>query len=224
MSQMRKTRCVVLISGRGSNLSAMLKATAQTEFPAEIVAVISNKPDATGLVLAQQAGVSTQVVPSMGVTDRDVYDQTLRSAIEQYAPDLVILAGFMRILTPAFVNHYAGRMINIHPSLLPAFTGMHTHQRALEAGVRIHGCTVHFVTAELDHGPIIAQAAVPVLADDDASTLAARVLREEHRIYPAAVRWFAEGRLSIDGLHVRLSDEETDPNALIAPNLGGKIV
>ena len=220
MTVMRKTRCVVLISGRGSNLSAILKAAAAPDYPAEIVAVISNKEDAKGLMLAQEAGVATEVVPSLGVTDREVYDQALLAAIDRHEPDLVILAGFMRILTPNFVSHYANRMINIHPSLLPSFTGMHTHQRALDAGVHVHGCTVHFVTAELDHGPMIAQAAVPVYADDDAAKLAARVLKEEHRIYPAAVRWFAEGRLKVMGQRVLLTDEPATPNALIVPNLG----
>lgn len=220
MSVVRKTRCVVLISGRGTNLSAILKATAAADYPAEIVGVISNKADATGLLLAQNAGVATEVVPSAGVTDRVVYDQTLLVAIDRYQPDLVILAGFMRILTADFVAHYAGRMINIHPSLLPAFTGMNTHQRALDAGVHVHGCTVHFVTAELDHGPMIAQAAVPVYADDDAPKLAARVLKEEHRIYPAAIRWFAEGRLKVVGQRVLLSDERATLDALIAPTLG----
>lgn len=220
MTVMRKTRCVVLISGRGTNLSAILKAAAAPDYPAEIVAVISNKEDAKGLMLAQEAGVATEVVPSLGVTDREVYDQALLAAIDRHEPDLVILAGFMRILTPNFVSHYANRMINIHPSLLPSFTGMHTHQRALDAGVHVHGCTVHFVTAELDHGPMIAQAAVPVYADDDAAKLAARVLKEEHRIYPAAVRWFAEGRLKVMGQRVLLTDEPATPNALIVPNLG----
>ena len=220
MTVIRKTRCVVLISGRGTNLSAILKAAAAPDYPAEIVAVISNKEDAKGLMLAKEAGVATEVVPSLGVTDREVYDQALLAAIDRHEPDLVILAGFMRILTPDFVSHYANRMINIHPSLLPSFTGMHTHQRALDAGVHVHGCTVHFVTAELDHGPMIAQAAVPVYADDDAAKLAARVLKEEHRIYPAAVRWFAEGRLKVMGQRVLLTDEPATPNALIVPNLG----
>ena len=220
MTALRKTRCVVLISGRGTNLSAILKATAEADYPAEIVAVISNNAEASGLLLAQGVGVATAVVPSQGVVDREVYDQALLTTIDAYQPDLVILAGFMRILTPEFVAHYEGRMINIHPSLLPSFTGMHTHQRALDAGVRLHGCTVHFVTAELDHGPIIAQAAVPVYATDDASKLAARVLKEEHRIYPAVVRWFAEGRLIVQGQRVLLSDESATHVALIAPTLG----
>jgi phosphoribosylglycinamide formyltransferase-1 len=220
MSALRKTRCVVLISGNGTNLSAILKAAEAPDYPAEVVAVISNKADATGLVLAQEAGIATELVPSQGVTDREVYDQALLSAIDRYQPGLIILAGFMRILTPAFVLHYAGRMINIHPSLLPSFTGLHTHQRALDAGVHVHGCTVHFVTAELDHGPMIIQAAVPVYVDDDAHKLAARVLKEEHRIYPQAVRWFAEGRLKVVGQRVLLADEPAIPHALIVPALG----
>ena len=220
MPVMRKTRCVVLISGRGTNLSAILKAAAAPDYPAEIVAVISNKTDATGLLLAQEAGIATEVVPSQGISDRAVYDQALQTAIDRFQPELVILAGFMRILTPDFVAHYAGRMINIHPSLLPSFTGMHTHQRAIDAGVHVHGCTVHFVTAELDHGPMIAQAAVPVYANDDAAKLAARVLKEEHRIYPEAVRWFAEGRLKVMGQRVLLADEPAVANTLIVPKLG----
>lgn len=215
-----KTRCVVLLSGRGSNLAAILKAAQAAEYPAMIAGVVANKADAPGLQLARNAGVPVSVVPSANYSDRDSYDAALQVAVDAYAPDLVVLAGFMRILTPAFVNHYAGRMINIHPSLLPAFTGLHTHQRALDAGVRIHGCTVHFVTAELDHGPMIAQAAVPVLADDTASTLAARVLTAEHQVYPAAIRWFAEGRLRITGQQVVLADALSDDVGMIAPRLG----
>ena len=215
-----KTRCVVLLSGRGSNLAAILKAAQAAEYPAMIAGVVANKADAPGLQLARKAGVPVSVVPSANYSDRDSYDAALQVAVDAYAPDLVVLAGFMRILTPAFVNHYAGRMINIPPSLLPSFTGLHTHQRALDAGVRIHGCTVHFVTAELDHGPMIAQAAVPVLADDTASTLAARVLTAEHQVYPAAIRWFAEGRLRITGQQVVLADALSDDVGMIAPRLG----
>lgn len=215
-----KTRCVVLLSGRGSNLAAILKAAQAAEYPAMIAGVVANKADAPGLQLARNAGVPVSVVPSANYSDRDNYDAALQVAVDAYAPDLVVLAGFMRILTPAFVNHYAGRMINIHPSLLPSFTGLHTHQRALDAGVRIHGCTVHFVTAELDHGPMIAQAAVPVLADDTASTLAARVLTAEHQVYPAAIRWFAEGRLRITGQQVVLADALSDDVGMFAPRLG----
>lgn len=215
-----KTRCVVLLSGRGSNLAAILKAAQAAEYPAMIAGVVANKLDAPGLQLARAAGVSVTVVQNTDYPDRDTYDAALQVAVDAYTPDLVVLAGFMRILTPAFVNHYAGRMINIHPSLLPSFTGLHTHQRALDAGVRIHGCTVHFVTAELDHGPIIAQVAVSVQADDTATLLAARVLAEEHRIYPAAIRWFAEDRLRIAGQQVVLADALSNNVALIAPSLG----
>ena len=214
-----KTRCVVLISGRGSNLSAILKATQAADYPAVIAGVISNKADAPGLQLARDAGIAVTVVPNVDYPDRAAYDLALQAAVDAYTPDLVVLAGFMRILTPGFVEHYAGRLINIHPSLLPSFTGLHTHQRALDAGVRWHGCTVHFVTAELDHGPIIAQAAVPVCEGDDARTLAARVLDVEHEIYPGAVRWFAEGRLTIDGQRVRVSGQTAKPMALTAPVL-----
>ncbi len=217
---MSKARVVVLISGRGSNLSAILNAAAAPDYPATVVAVIANKADAPGLQVAASAGVVTEVVPSQGVTDRAAYDQSLLAVIDRYAPDLVVLAGFMRILTPDFVNHYADRMINIHPSLLPAFTGLHTHQRALDAGVHLHGCTVHFVTAELDHGPMIAQAAIPVLPNDTATTLALRVLDEEHRVYPAAVRWFAEGRLKIVGQRVFLDSAPANYVGLIAPHVG----
>lgn len=215
-----KTRCVVLLSGRGSNLAAILKAAQAAEYPAMIAGVVANKADAPGLQLARDAGVPVSVVPNANYKDRDSYDAALQVAVDAYAPDLVVLAGFMRILTPAFVNHYAGRMINIHPSLLPSFTGLHTHQRALDAGVHIHGCTVHFVTAELDHGPMIAQAAVPVLAGDTAGTLAARVLIAEHQIYPAAIRWFAEGRLRVTGQQVVLADALSDDAGMIAPRLG----
>ena len=217
---MAKARVVVLISGRGSNLSAILEAAAAPDYPAAVVAVIANKADAPGLQLAAAAGVATEIVPSQGVTDRTVYDQSLQGAIDRYVPDLIVLAGFMRILTADFVNHYAGRMINIHPSLLPSFTGLHTHQRALDAGVHLHGCTVHFVTAELDHGPMIAQAAIPVWPDDTVASLAARVLTEEHRVYPAAVRWFAEGRLKVVGQRVLLDGALANDVGLIAPHVG----
>lgn len=217
---MAKARVVVLISGRGSNLSAILEAAAAPDYPAAVVAVIANKADAPGLQLAAAAGVATEIVPSQGVTDRTVYDQSLQDAIDRYVPDLIVLAGFMRILTADFVNHYAGRMINIHPSLLPSFTGLHTHQRALDAGVHLHGCTVHFVTAELDHGPMIAQAAIPVWPDDTVASLAARVLAEEHRVYPAAVRWFAEGRLKVVGQRVLLDGALANDVGLIAPHVG----
>ena len=193
-------RIVILISGRGSNMEAMLAA----RLPVEIAVVISNRPDAAGLATAAQAGIATAVVDHRQFAGRDAFDTALAQVIDGFAPDLVVLAGFMRILTPAFVARYAGRLLNIHPSLLPSFPGLHTHERALDAGVKIHGATVHFVTADLDHGPVVIQAAVPVLDGDDATSLAARVLREEHRIYPQAVRWFAEGRLTLAEGRVRL--------------------
>ena len=184
---------VILISGRGSNLQAILDA----RLPARIAAVVSNNPDAAGLELARAAGIPTQVVDHRGHTAREDFDRLLMQAIDAHAPDLVVLAGFMRVLTEGFVRHYSGRMINIHPSLLPAFPGLNTHQKAIEAGVRIHGCTVHFTAPDVDSGPIIVQAAVPVQPDDTEERLAARVLAEEHRVYPQAVRWFLEGRLRL---------------------------
>ena len=193
---------VILISGRGSNLQALLAA----KLPAKIAAVISNKPDAAGLQAAQRHGIATAVVDHRDYPNREEFDAALAKQIEVYAPDLIVLAGFMRILGDAFVNRYRHRIMNIHPSLLPAFSGTHTHRRALEAGVKIHGCTVHFVTPQLDHGPIIIQAAVPVLPHDTEHTLAARVLEQEHRIYPQAVRWFAEDKLRVEGEIVHIQD------------------
>ena len=184
---------VVLISGRGSNMQALLDAGLP------VAAVISNDPAAQGLRLAAERGVATAVVDHRSYASREAFDAALAKAIDRYAPRAVALAGFMRILTPGFVERYDGRMLNIHPSLLPAFTGLDTHARALAAGVKLHGCTVHFVTAELDHGPIVIQAAVPVGAGDDERTLAARVLKQEHVVYPRALRWFIDGRLSIAG-------------------------
>jgi phosphoribosylglycinamide formyltransferase-1 len=196
---------VILISGRGSNMQAIVRAAKAEQWPAHIAAVVSNKADAAGLAFAAEHGIATAVVPNKAYPTREAFDTALRETIERYAPDLVVLAGFMRILTPTFVDHYAGRLLNIHPSLLPSFTGLDTHQRALDAGVKLHGATVHFVTAELDHGPIVAQAAVPVCDDDTEDTLSARVLEQEHLIYPRAVRWFIEGKLTIDGNRVRIA-------------------
>lgn len=162
-----------------------------------VSAVISNRAQAEGLRIAAARGIATRVVEHGGYATREAFDAALAAAVEGFAPRLVALAGFMRILTPRFVERFAGRLLNIHPSLLPAFPGLHTHERALAAGVKVHGCTVHFVTAELDHGPIVIQAAVPVRSDDDAITLAARVLKQEHVIYPKAVRWFLDGRVAL---------------------------
>jgi phosphoribosylglycinamide formyltransferase-1 len=199
-------RIVILISGRGSNMEAMLRVAAAEQWPAQIVAVISNKASAAGLHTAKAAGIAACVVEHVAYPDRERFDQALASMIDEFSPDLVVLAGFMRILTPTFVAHYQGRLLNIHPSLLPSFPGLDTHRRALDAGVKLHGATVHFVTPELDHGPIIDQAAVPVLDGDTEDTLAARVLSQEHVIYPRAVRNFIEGRYTLtDGGVVRYS-------------------
>ena len=211
-------RLVVLISGRGSNMEALFEAG----LPVEFAAVLSNRADAAGLRTAAARGIATAVIDHRDHAGRAEFDAALAAEIDRHAPDLVVLAGFMRVLTADFVRRYAGRLINIHPALLPAFPGLHTHQRALAAGVTVHGCTVHFVTAEVDAGPILIQAAVPVLPGDDETALAARVLAEEHRIYPQAVRWLAEGRarLGSDG-RVRFDLPATPAAALISPPLDG---
>ena len=208
---------VILISGRGSNMEALIAARDAGTLPVNIAAVISNRPDAAGLETAARAGIATHYIDHKAFAERDRFDAALAECIDGFAPDLVVLAGFMRILSDGFVRHYAGRLMNIHPSLLPAFPGLHTHRKALDEGVRVHGCTVHLVTPTLDHGPIIIQAAVPVLDSDDEATLAARVLRQEHRIYPQAVRWFIDGKLSVDNGRVRLAGEMAAGAALIAP-------
>lgn len=193
-------RVVVLISGSGSNLQALIDGVAAGNLPIEIVAVISNRPDVMGLSRAANAGIQTLVLDHKGFASREAFDQELMRAIDSYTPGLIVLAGFMRILTPEFTHHYLGRMLNIHPSLLPKFQGLHTHQRAIDAGETRHGVTVHFVTAELDGGPAIVQAVVPVIKTDDANLLAKRVQRQEHVIYPLAVKWFAQGDLRmVDG-------------------------
>ncbi|MBX3660806.1 MAG: phosphoribosylglycinamide formyltransferase [Burkholderiales bacterium] len=188
-------RIAILISGRGSNMEALLGAG----LPAEICAVVSNNPAARGLATASARGIATAAVDHRAHSSREAFDAALAAALDACRPDLVVLAGFMRILTPAFVGRYAGRMVNIHPSLLPSFPGLHTHRQALSAGVRIHGCTVHFVTAQVDAGPIIAQAAVPVFPEDGEEALAARVLKAEHRLYPAALALLAEGKVRMEG-------------------------
>ena len=210
---------VILISGRGSNMEALIAARDAGNLPVNIAAVISNRPDAKGLETAAKAGIVTHYIDHKGFAGREAFDAALAECIDMFSPDLVVLAGFMRILTEGFVRHYEGRLLNIHPSLLPSFPGLHTHQRALEEGVRIHGCTVHFVTAELDHGPVVIQAAIPVLDGDTEETLAARILRQEHKVYPQAVRWFAEDKLSLVDGKVRLAAELRDDTVLIAPEL-----
>ena len=196
-------RIVILISGRGSNMEALVRACAAEGWPASVVAVLASRPDAQGLAFAARAGIPTEVVDPRDHGSREAFDAALALAVQAHAPDLVVLAGFMRILGPAFVEPFAGRLLNIHPSLLPAFPGLHTHRRALEAGCRVAGATVHLVTAELDHGPIVMQSVVPVHPADDEATLATRVLATEHVIYPRAVRWFVEGALEVSGLRVR---------------------
>lgn len=194
-------RIVILISGRGSNMEALAQACHRQGWPARIVAVISNRPQAAGLAYAQALGIHTEAVDHRAYADRGDFEHALAAVIDSHGPDLVVLAGFMRVLGEAFVHRYEGRLMNIHPSLLPAFPGLHTHRRALEMGCKLAGATVHFVTPSLDHGPIVMQAVVPVLPGDDEDSLAARVLKAEHQIYPQCVRWFLEGALEIrDGV------------------------
>lgn len=205
MAPCEKLPLVVLISGSGSNLQAIIDGATE-DLPVEIKAVISNQADAFGLERARRANIETAVLNHKSFPDRESYDSALGELVESYQPGLVILAGFMRLLTPAFVSRFYGRMLNIHPSLLPKYRGLHTHQRALKSGDREHGASVHFVTEELDGGPLILQAVVPVLPDDDESSLAARVLIREHIIYPRVIRWFAEGRLRLTEQGVMLDD------------------
>jgi phosphoribosylglycinamide formyltransferase-1 len=209
-------KLVILISGRGSNLQALLEA----KLPCRIAAVISNRADAEGLDIAKAHGIPVAVVEHRNYADRDSFDAALAQTIDAFDPDIVALAGFMRILSTGFVARYHGRLINIHPSLLPAYGGLNTHARALHDGVRIHGCTVHFVTPDLDHGPIIIQAAVPVLRDDTEQTLAARVLNEEHRIYPQAISWLCQGQIELSGQgQVILLYRKQAGYALVSPSL-----
>jgi phosphoribosylglycinamide formyltransferase 1 len=201
-------KIVILISGRGTNMEAVVRACARDGWPARVAAVISNRPNAAGLAFAAANGIASSVVDHREFATREAFDTALARVIDGFEPDLIVLAGFMRVLTDGFVEHYAGRMMNIHPSLLPCFPGLKTHQQALDAGVRVHGASVHFVTPALDHGPIVVQAAVPIMAGDDPAALALRVLAVEHIIYPRAVRWFVEGRLAIDGERVVLTPPE----------------
>ena len=207
---------VILISGRGSNMQALIDAN----LPGRCAAVISNRPEAAGLAWAAARGVPTAVVDHKGFPNRTAFDAALAEEIDRHAPDLVLLAGFMRILGDEFVARYAGRMMNIHPSLLPAFPGLDTHEAVLAGGVRIHGCTVHFVTPSLDSGPIIVQAAVPVVPGDTADSLAKRVLEQEHKVYPAAARWFLEGRLRLLGERAVLEGEIPVAGSLRVPEGG----
>ena len=206
-------KAVVLLSGRGSNFKALLEA----DLPVRFTAAISNRPDAAGLEHARARGIPAIALDHRNFASREAFDAALTDAIEKAGADLVVLAGYMRILSKAFVERYQGRLINIHPSLLPMFPGLNAHESALREGVKIHGRTVHFLPAELDHGPIIIQAAVPVLADDTPGALAARVLAQEHRIYPRAVRWFAEGRLAIADGRVNVRGEDVSQWVLATP-------
>ncbi len=213
---MSRLKIAVMISGRGSNLRALMDACAEPGFPAEIVLVLSNNPDAGGLRHAREAGLTAKVVNHRDYADKPTFERTMEAELVQSGAELVCLAGFMRLLTPEFVDRWRDRLINIHPSLLPAFKGLDTNQRALDAGTRISGCTVHFVRADMDDGPIILQAAVPVLEGDDSDVLAARVLAAEHRCYPAALRLIAEGRVRIDGDRVRV-DSPPAAGTLFSP-------
>lgn len=212
-------RIVVLISGRGSNMQSIVNTVREAGLSARVCAVIANKADAAGLQWAQSNGIATQVVAHRDYATRDDFDAALAEAVEAHAPHYVLLAGFMRVLTPGFVERFNGRLINIHPSLLPAFPGLHTHQQALATGVQWHGCTVHFVTPVLDHGPIIAQGMVPVLAGDTPDDLAARLLQVEHRIYADVVRWLAEGRVTLDSMQ-RVLVRGVDSRAFVLTSQG----
>jgi phosphoribosylglycinamide formyltransferase-1 len=204
-----RKRVAILISGRGSNMAALIEAARNPSYPAEIVAVISNRPNAAGLARAREAGIPAEAIDHKAFASRSDFEAALEARLEAHVVDIVALAGFMRLMTAAFVESWAERMINIHPALLPSFPGLATHERALEAGVRVHGCTVHYVTPGMDEGPIIAQAVVPVLAGDTASDLAARVLRAEHKLYPAALARVARGEAPVMGERVEIAADDT---------------
>ena len=216
MSAIRK-RAAILISGRGSNMAALIDAAAGSGYPAEIALVLSDRADAAGLELAARRKLATRIVPRTEFADREAHEAALDKALREQRVDLICLAGYMRLLSPEFVARWAGQMINIHPSLLPLFPGLHTHARALQAGLRIHGASVHFVTAEVDQGPIIAQAAVPVHANESEASLAARVLKAEHRLYPLALRLVAEGRARMEAGRTVLSGLSGEDALLMSP-------
>lgn len=213
---MAKLKVGVLISGRGSNLAALIEAAKAEDYPAEIRCVVSNKDAAPGLAIAAAAGIATATISHRDHADREAFDRAVSAELEHRGVELVVLAGFMRIFSPWFPERWKDRLINIHPSLLPAFKGLHVQRQALDAGVRVSGCTAHLVTPDLDSGPIIAQAAVPVLAGDTEETLAARILRQEHRLYPLVVRWFGEGRIAIDGERIEVRGVACDATLLFS--------
>jgi phosphoribosylglycinamide formyltransferase-1 len=214
---MAKLKVGVLISGRGSNMAALIRAAEAPDYPAEIACVVSNRAEAPGLEIAAAAGIPTAVVSHRSHPDRESFDRAVSAELEGHGVGLVVMAGFMRIMSPWFPTRWANRLINIHPSLLPAFRGLHVQQQAIDAGVRLSGCTAHFVIPDLDSGPVIAQAAVPVLEGDTAETLSARILRQEHRLYPEVVRWFAEGRIAVDGPRVTLAGVPAGATLLFSP-------
>lgn len=220
---MSRMKIGVLISGRGSNLKALIKATQRADYPAEIVLVISNRPGAKGLKHAHAGGIASQVIDHTEYAERAAFEQALTKALQAKGVELVCLAGFMRILNPEFVNAWRNRLINIHPSLLPAYKGLHTHQRVLEDGARLTGCTVHFVRPETDDGPIIIQAAVPVLTDDTEETLAARVLAYEHKVYPEAVRLIASAATRVRGHRVQIPSATWAARGLVNPEIPGDV-
>ncbi|MDC7787779.1 phosphoribosylglycinamide formyltransferase [Rhodoplanes sp. TEM] len=215
-----RAKVAILISGRGSNMAALIEAAADPAFPAEIALVVSNRPDAAGLVRAAAAGIPTKVVDHKDFgKDREAFERALDTVLQEHSIAILCLAGFMRLLTPWFVGRWEGRMINVHPALLPSFKGLDTHARALAAGVRLHGATVHLVVPEMDSGPIIVQGAVPIGDDDTEATLAARVLAVEHRIYPLALRWLAEGRITVEAGRCRIAGAAAPDGAIVAPTV-----
>jgi phosphoribosylglycinamide formyltransferase-1 len=215
-----RRRVAVLISGRGSNMTSLIAAAKDPSFPAEIALVLSNRPEAPGLATARENGITTVAIDHKHHLSREDFERAMQEVLEAHGIELVCLAGFMRILTPWFVERWTGRMINIHPALLPLYRGLHTHERALADGVKLHGASVHFVVPGMDEGPIIAQAAVPVLDGDTPDTLGARVLAQEHVIYPLALGLLAGGRLTIEGARVRINGEAAGTSALVAPQVG----
>lgn len=215
----KKVRTAILISGRGSNMQALADAARADDYPAEIVLIASNRPDAVGLEWAKARGLSTLAMDHKSYANREAFEEALQNALASAKTELVALAGFMRLMTADFVEHWRDRMINIHPSLLPSFKGLHTHERALDAGVKIAGCTVHFVRPKMDEGPIIGQAAVPVLSGDDPDTLAARVLAAEHRIYPAALKLVAGGKVRVEGEKTIISQDINVNSPIYSPSL-----